>query len=74
MIKLKQKLDLKKMQRAWQAEDITDNYIADEIGISHRTLQKKLSGDRTSELSATQAFIICEILKTTVDMFIKKEN
>lgn len=47
-------------------------HIANSIGMSRQNLHAIKKNDR--ELSATQVIIICEILGTTIQMFVTREE
>lgn len=71
---VEQMLNLKRMQEEWKDADITDEIIAEAIGMNVKSLRRKIKGDRTAELTTTQSYIICQMLEKPLDMFIMRDK
>lgn len=70
---MEQRLNLKRMQEEWKAIGMTTDEVAELIDIDPRSLTRKLRGERSQELSATQAHVLCEAIGRPLDMFIMRK-
>lgn len=65
-------VDIKRMAHEWRRKGFKDEEVAEAIGMTPRGLKAKIWGEVTGELSATQNFVICDMIGSPYDMFITK--
>ena len=68
------KFNFDKMFGELRRKGITQNEVAKAIGITPTTLSRKMTGKAPMDLSVTQVVLICELMETTIEMFVTKEE
>lgn len=68
------KFNFDKMFGELRRKRITQNEVADAIGITPTTLSRKMTGKAPMDLSVIQVIKICELLESPIDDFVTKED
>ena len=66
------KFNFDKMFGELRRKGITQNEVAEVIGITPTTLSRKMTGKAPMDLSVTQVVMIAELLESPLDMFVTK--
>lgn len=66
------KFNFEKLYNKLKRNGHTDNEIAGAMGITYTALRRKLNGDRTMEITASQASSLCTLAQAPMDMFIQQ--
>ena len=62
--------NFQKLYNECKRQDLTDGEIAGALGITYSALRRKLTGNRTDDISATQAASVCSLIRKPMDMFV----